>query len=165
MTDLFDRGLRWLCLAACLAITPALPAENPGAPNLDATVQRLSEEVRRLRTEVIEYRLETQEARVVSLQRDLQALQQELQRLQQEAVAYQMSLGEIDNQLSRQGLSDGERVELEARRNEMRDVDMGRIHQQQAEIVKREAQTRTRLDQEQQRWQTLFQLRASLQQN
>jgi hypothetical protein len=125
----------------------------------------MNEELRRLRLELVEYRIEIEERRIPGLQREVRSFEDQLRQVQEEAQSYQQSLDEVENQLSRQGLSEEERLELENRRAQMRGSDMERLRSQEAELARQQAQARIHLNRELQQWQKLVELKASMQLN
>jgi hypothetical protein len=118
-----------------------------------STMRMVITELRKLRVEVLDLRLELQERRIPELQRDLEAAAIERRRVEQEVQMRQEALAEMDRQLAGANLSAEDRAEFEKRRLEIGAADP--LQAQQALLAKREADIRSRLEHEFNRWQSL----------
>ena len=154
-----------MTILASSTVILAVAAEPGGAAADHGVMQTVIVELRKVRIEVLDLRIELQERRIPELQREYDALVLERKRIEQEAQMRQEALAEMDRQVAAAQLSPEDKAEFEKRRAELGGSSDSPLRTQQELLAKREADIRSRLQQELDRWQSLTLQRLSASRN
>lgn len=134
------------------------------ATSIDLTPwqKQVLSELRQVQIQLYEHRLECQQEKMPQLERELLGLEQERKRLQSDAVADQTRMSSINEQLNAPALGEAERRQLELLRSDVVRSAQERQASEQADLGKREADVRGRLQAEQRRLHNLKQKAAEI---
>lgn len=134
---------------SCLADT-GVASSNQTNDGVAILLKQLIRELRELKLEVLKQRIENQTIKIAQLERELQRTRGEQQRLEEQAHSLNLTVAEVDKQLTI-SVTEAERAELETARTELSGRALGKLQTRQQAIAQQESELNKQLNQEQQR--------------